>query len=125
MISTNWKYGVAIIALAGITAIYLQLQHFKDKSQTLEQTNIALEQRLSSEMDKAKATIESARKQVLQLAEEREYLSQLLADREREQHEQRERLESDIKAIKKKMANVKCADVRFPDDVIKQLRQDY
>ncbi|MGD6739728.1 hypothetical protein ACN08N_23585 [Photobacterium leiognathi subsp. mandapamensis] len=101
------------------------MQHFKDKSHTLEQTNIALEQRLASEMNKAQVTIENARKQVLQLAAERAHLSQLLADREREQHEQREQLESDITTIKKKMANVKCADVRFPDDVIEQLRQDY
>ena len=125
IISDSWKIGLVTIAAAFAWASYMQIDHFKTKSQTLEQANTALESRLASEMNKAQATIENARKQVLQLAVEREQLSKQLIKRESEHNAERDRLEINIKKIKGQLSSNDCFSRNYPGTVIKQLRSEY
>ncbi|MCD9504536.1 hypothetical protein GLP37_20445 [Photobacterium phosphoreum] len=125
IISDGWKIGLVTIAAAFVWAGYMQINHFKTKSQTLEQASAALESRLTSEMNKAQATIENARKQVLQLAVEREQLSKKLIKRESERNAERDRLETNIKKIKDQLSSNDCFSRSYPSAVIKQLRSEY
>ncbi|MCD9514038.1 hypothetical protein [Photobacterium carnosum] len=122
MISDGWKIGLIVIS---VCAWYLQVDRLQTKSQMLEQANTALESRLASEMNKAQATIENARKQVLQLAVEREQLSKQLIKRESERNAERDRLEINIKKIKGQLSSNDCFSRNYPGTVIKQLRSEY
>lgn len=118
----NWNVALIVISTC---AWYLQVDRLQTKSQTLEQANTALESRLASEMSKAQATIENARKQVLQLAVEREQLSKKLIKRESERNAERDRLETNIKKIKDQLSSNDCFSRSYPSAVIKQLRSEY
>ena len=125
IISDGWKIGLVTIAVAFVWAGYMQIDHFKTKSQTLEQANAALESRLASEMNKAQTTIENARKQVLQLVVEREQLSEQLIKRESEHNAERDQLEINIKKIKDQLSSNDCFSRSYPGTVIEQLRSEY
>lgn len=118
----NWNVALIVISAC---AWYLQVDRLQTKSQTLEQVNTALESRLAAEMNKAQATIEDARKQVLQLAVEREQLSEQLIKRESEHNVERDQLEINIKKIKGQLSSNDCFSRNYPSTVIKQLRSEY
>ncbi|MGF1727059.1 hypothetical protein [Photobacterium nomapromontoriensis] len=113
---------ILIISLVAFSAWMVLNNQWQEASiDGLKQEMATLALQLSS----VESIKDSQSKQIAQLVKERSELSNLLSARTESQHREREKLNSDIQALKAALSRIECFDTRYPESVIKRLHQSY